>query len=99
MHETSMGPVVDSTPEDIATIKSCTKLWPSLAEACKTAQDITFERPLEGGAYVISKRHQGWGFLVKGCDFGHNRARGMILSTTGMVVSNRCEATCGPAVK
>lgn len=99
MHATSLGPVVDSTPEDIATLKSCTKLWPSLAESCKTAQDITFERPLEVGSYVISKRHQGWGFLVKGCDFGHNRARGMILSTTGMVVSNRCEATCGPAVK
>ena len=91
-----LGPIVASDKADIAVLEKAAKLWPGLSGSCKRAMEIEFDRPIGVGGFVISTRHQGNGFLVQGCDFGHNRARGLILSgSNGTVVSNRIEATCG----
>ncbi len=64
--------------------------WPSLAESCSRALALTLDRDLalRPGALVISRRHTGDGFLVKGCRFGRNRSRGLILQASDGVVED-----------
>lgn len=53
---------------------------------------ITLDRAvtLPMGSVVCSTSHTGDGFLVKDCDFGHNRSRGILIKgSNGRVVGNR----------
>lgn len=77
------------TAEELAFLKGQT-LWPSLAESCSIALAVTLDRDMEVplGSLVISRRHTGDGFVVKGCHFGRNRARGMILQASDGVVED-----------
>ncbi|MEW6356518.1 MAG: right-handed parallel beta-helix repeat-containing protein [Planctomycetota bacterium] len=53
---------------------------------------LTLDRavPLTAGSAVCSGRRIGNGFLVKDCDFGHNRSRGILIKASrGQVVGNR----------
>lgn len=46
--------------------------------------------PLTMGSAVCSGRRVGNGFIVKGCDFGYNRSRGILIKASrGQVVGNR----------
>ena len=53
---------------------------------------LTLDRavPLAMGSAVCSGRRVGNGFLVKDCDFGHNRSRGILIKASrGQVIGNR----------
>lgn len=53
---------------------------------------LTLDRPVElpRGSVVCSTRRTGNGFLVKDCDFGYNRSRGILIkASNGQVVGNR----------
>lgn len=53
---------------------------------------LTIDRavPLPMGSAVCSGNRVGNGFVVKGCDFGHNRSRGILIKAShGQVVGNR----------
>jgi hypothetical protein len=56
------------------------------------AWTLTLDRAvaLPMGSVVASTRHTGNGFLVKDCDFGFNRSRGILIKgSNGQVVGNR----------
>ena len=53
---------------------------------------VTLDRavPLAMGSAVCSARHVGNGFVVKGCDFGYNRSRGILIKAShGEVSGNK----------
>jgi hypothetical protein len=53
---------------------------------------LTLDREivLPGGSAVCSSLRVGNGFVVKDCDFGHNRSRGILIKASqGEVISNR----------
>ena len=57
-------------------------------EAWSITLDRTVDLPM--GSVVASTRHTGNGFLVKDCDFGFNRSRGILIKgSNGQVVGNR----------
>ena len=56
------------------------------------AWTLTLDRAvvLPMGSVVASTRHTGNGFLVKDCDFGFNRSRGILIKgSNGQVIGNR----------
>lgn len=63
-----------------------------LAKPDTDAWTLTLDRAvaLPMGSVVASTRHTGNGFLVKDCDFGFNRSRGILIKgSNGQVVGNR----------
>ena len=55
---------------------------------------------LPTGSLICSTRRRGDGFTVRGCDFGYNRSRGILIKASGGEVSgNRLTANWGQAVK
>ena len=64
--------------------------WPGLAETCSRALTLVLDRDMDVsvGYLVANRRHTGDGFRVKGCHFGRNRARGLILQASDGVVED-----------
>jgi hypothetical protein len=57
----------------------------------KTCYKLTLDRPvtLPMGSALCSGNHIGNGFLVKDCDFGYNRSRGILIKAShGQVIDN-----------
>ena len=76
--------------------------WPGLEKSCRRAYRLKLEKPLDlpRGSVIISNRHQGNGFVVRGCDFGHNRARGLLIKASGGTIeSNRLERCHGAGIQ
>jgi len=64
----------------------------NLAKPDTDAWTLTLDRAVElpMGSVVASTRHTGNGFLVKDCDFGFNRSRGILIKgSNGQVIGNR----------
>ena len=64
----------------------------ALLEGKASFYKITLDRevPLAIGSAVCSGRRVGNGFAVKGCDFGYNRSRGILIKAShGEVTGNR----------
>ena len=64
----------------------------TLAKPDTDAWTLTLDRvvALPMGSVVASTRHTGNGFLVKDCDFGFNRSRGILIKgSNGQVIGNR----------
>jgi hypothetical protein len=60
--------------------------------ACRRAYKVTLNRPVElpAGSLIASTGRMGNGFLVKGCDFGFNRSRGILVKASdGQVIDNK----------
>lgn len=91
----------DTTEEEKAYMLTL-GFWPGLEKSCRKAYRLKLEKPiaLARGSVIISNRHQGNGFVVKGCDFGHSRARGLLIkASNGLIESNRIERTAGCAMQ
>ena len=61
------------------------------SRACTDAYTVTLDRDAElpTGSVIASQRHVGNGFLVKGCRFGFNRSRGILIKgSAGEVAGN-----------
>lgn len=61
------------------------------ARGCADAYVVTLDREaaVPKGSAICSARRVGNGFLVKGCTFGHNRSRGVLIKgSRGAVVGN-----------
>lgn len=59
-----------------------------LAKAVSVTLDRAVEMPI--GSLIAPAKRVGNGFLVKGCDFGSNRSRGIVMKgSNGQVVGNR----------
>jgi hypothetical protein len=57
------------------------------------------ETTLPMGSLICSGNRSGNGFVVKGCDFGYNRSRGILIKAgRGQVVGNKIRHTWGPAI-
>jgi hypothetical protein len=59
--------------------------------ACTEAYTVTLDRELAlpVGSVIASQRRVGSGFLVKGCEFGYNRSRGILIKgSRGEVAGN-----------
>jgi hypothetical protein len=64
----------------------------NLSKPDTDAWTLTLDRAvaLPMGSVVASTRHTGNGFLVKDCDFGFNRSRGILIKgSNGQVIGNR----------
>jgi len=64
----------------------------NLSKPDTDAWKLTLDRAvaLPMGSVVASTRHTGNGFLVKDCDFGFNRSRGILIKgSNGQVIGNR----------
>ena len=85
----------DATEEEKAYLLTL-GLWPGLEKTCRRAYRLTLARPLAlaRGSVIISNRHQGNGFVVRGCDFGHTRARGLLIKASGGLVESNRIARC-----
>lgn len=85
----SVAPAKGRTPEELAFLKA-QGFWPSLAESCSRALTLTLDRELDipVGSLVANRNHTGDGFLVRGCRFGRNRSRGLILQASDGVVED-----------
>jgi len=62
---------------------------------------ISLDRPVElpMGSAICSSRNVGNGFLVKDCDFGYNRSRGILIKASqGQVIDNTISHTWMAAV-
>jgi hypothetical protein len=55
---------------------------------------------LSPGAVIASTGKTGNGFVVKGCDFGNNRSRGILIkASSGQVIDNKLTNNWGEAIK
>ncbi|HBO98842.1 MAG TPA: hypothetical protein DD637_03245, partial [Verrucomicrobia bacterium] len=91
----------DTTEEEKAYMLTL-GFWPGLEKSCRKAYRLKLERPLRlaRGSVIISNRHQGNGFVVRGCDFGHTRARGLLIKAShGLIESNRIERCASLAMQ
>jgi hypothetical protein len=73
----------------------------SLSRADTEAWTLTLDRAVDLplGSVVASARHTGNGFLVKDCDFGFNRSRGILIKgSSGQVIGNRLTGSWMAAV-
>jgi len=70
----------------------------SLTRAFRITLDRAVELPL--GSVICSMRHTGNGFIVKDCDFGYNRSRGILIKASdGEVSGNTLTENWGEAIK
>lgn len=70
----------------------------ALAKAYTIILDQSVDLPT--GSVICSQRRIGNGFLVKDCDFGYNRSRGILIkASNGKVVGNRLTENWGEAIK
>lgn len=85
----SVAPAEGRTAEELEFLRS-RGFWPGLAETCSRALVLALDRDMDVpvGSLVSSRRYTGDGFLVKGCHFGRNRARGLILQASDGVVED-----------
>ena len=91
----------DTTEEEKAYMLTL-GFWPGLEKSCRKAYRLKLEKPLRlaRGSVIISNRHQGNGFVVRGCDFGHSRARGLLIKASGgLIESNRLMRCAGQAIQ
>ncbi len=89
------------TTEEEKSYMNTLGFWPGIAKGCRKAYRLKLERPLHlaRGSVIISNRHQGNGFVIRGCDFGYNRARGLLIkASNGLIESNRIERCAGTAI-
>ena len=90
------------TTEEEKSYMNTLGFWPGLAKECRKAYRLKLEKPLRlaRGSVIISNRHQGNGFVVRGCDFGHSRARGLLIKASGgLIESNRLMRCAGQAIQ
>lgn len=76
-------------------------LWPGLAKAMLKAYEVEIDRDteIEEGDLIISDNRCGNNYEVRGCDFGHSRARGIVAKGShGIIADNRIEACNGNAI-
>jgi cephalosporin-C deacetylase-like acetyl esterase len=85
----SVAPAEGRTAEELEYLKA-QGFWPGLAETCSRALTLVLDRDMDVsvGYLVANRRHTGDGFRVKGCHFGRNRARGLILQASDGVVED-----------
>jgi len=70
----------------------------SLTKAYKVTLDRAADLPM--GSLICSMRRTGNGFAVRGCRFGQNRSRGILIKASGGEVSgNTIEGTWDEAIK
>jgi hypothetical protein len=72
-----------------------------LSQPTTKAHAITLDREvaLPMGSVIASMNHMGNGFLVKDCDFGMNRSRGILIKASqGGVINNRLHGSWGSAL-
>jgi len=75
-------------------------LWPGSYRWFSNAFTMKIDRaePLEMGSVIINSRC-GNGFLVKDCDFGHTRARGILFEGSDGIIENNTVVDCsGPGI-
>jgi hypothetical protein len=63
----------------------------SLVNGGARCYQVTLDRPttLPPGSLIAAANHLGDGFLVKGCDFGYNRSRGILIKAShGQLIDN-----------
>ena len=76
------------TDAELAEIKR--NLRPQIVHGCNTMVEVTFDRDcdaLKPGSLFVSQNNNGNGFLLQGCRFGPNRARGFMCNASyGTVV-------------
>jgi hypothetical protein len=69
----------------------------SLTKAYRVELDRPVELPM--GSVIASLRRTGRGFRIEGCDFGHNRSRGILIKASdGDVINNTLVGNWGKAV-
>ena len=79
----------EPTPAEIADMKK--GLVQQMVESCHTMVEVTFDREcdaLKAGSLFVSQNQGGNGFLLRGCRFGPNRARGFICNASDGVVED-----------
>jgi hypothetical protein len=70
----------------------------ALTKAYRITLDRAVELPM--GSLICSMRRTGNGFAVKGCDFGYNRSRGILIKASrGEVSRNQLTDNWGEAIK
>lgn len=77
------------TESELAEVK--TGLNSQVAAGCNTMVEVTFDRDcdeLRPGSLFVSQNQNGNGFLLQGCHFGPNRARGFICNASFGTVLN-----------
>lgn len=90
-----------TTKEERKTFESY-NLWPMIASWATKAYEIELDREvaLPPGSVIISNDRMGNGFAVCNCDFGPNRARGIIVrASDGVIESNRLSGIEGWGVQ
>jgi len=95
----SVTPDGGTTVADEALLRTLS-LWPGSYRWYSTAFIMRIDRaePLEMGSVIIDSRC-GSGFLVKDCDFGHTRARGILFKGSDGIVENNTVVDCsGPGI-
>lgn len=98
---TSVHPAGNTTSNELAYLERL-DFWPGLAQGCRKAFEIKIDRDekFNQGSIIVSNRRTGNGFEIIGCDFGHSRARGLLIKASyGRIVSNRIERCAGHAMQ
>ena len=96
----AVTPAGEWTDEEVAYLKTL-PLWPGTYRRFDTAFTLTIDRDagLQRGDAVIGNSRCGNGGLVKDCDFGHVRARGVITKGSHSVIENNAITNCfGPGI-
>jgi len=83
------------TEEEEAYVKAL-PLWPNVYRMFQTAFTLKIDREtgLKRGDIVIANSRCGNGVLVKDCDFGHVRARGIITKASHGAIENNTITAC-----
>ena len=91
----SVEPAGERTDDETAYVESLV-LWPGIAKGLRHAFKMTIDRDisLPRGSLVIGNSRCGSGFLVKDCDFGHVRARGILAKGSHGVLENNSIVDC-----
>jgi hypothetical protein len=85
-------PISEEEKAFISTLKFDSRISAALLRGTAVFYTLTLDRDttLPGGSAVCCPLRIGNGFVVKDCDFGHNRSRGILIKASkGEVTSNR----------
>ncbi|MDX9978890.1 MAG: right-handed parallel beta-helix repeat-containing protein, partial [Lentisphaeria bacterium] len=91
----AVTPAGEWTDDELAYVKEL-PLWPGIYSMFRTAFTLKIDRDagLKRGDIVIANSRCGNGFLVKGCDFGHVRARGIITKASHGAIEDNTITAC-----
>lgn len=91
----SVEPLGERTDEDKVYAESL-ELWPGIPNGLRHVFRMTIDREvsLPRGSLVIGNSRCGSGFLVKDCDFGHTRARGILTKGSHGAIENNTITDC-----